>query len=98
MVGDGFVGLNAKTYYCYDSSDPKKDKHSSKGISRAFNLSKEEYLNVLDTKYISNQENRGFVFRNNKMYSYVMHKQGLTYFYCKKKLLANDLSTTYLNI
>ena len=95
--GDGFVGLNAKTYFCY-SEDPRVDKYSSKGISRAFSLSKEDYLQVLLTKAIPTQENKGFVFKNSKMYSYVMKKQGLSYVYCKRKLLADGMSTSYLDV
>ena len=38
--GDGFVGLAAKTYYCFHNESPDKDKHSAKGINRNFRLSK----------------------------------------------------------
>lgn len=93
--GDGFVGLNAKTYYCFD---PKGDKHSSKGISRAFGLSKEDYLEVLHNKTTTPQINRGFIYKNNKMLSYAQTKQGLNYFYCKRQLLSDGFSTTYLDV
>ena len=46
--GDGFVGLAAKTYYCFHNESPDKDKHSAKGINRHFSLSKEDYLKVLN--------------------------------------------------
>ena len=95
--GDGFVGLNAKTYYCY-TEDSKGDKYSSKGISRAFNISKDDYLQVFRTKSIPTQENKGFVYKNSKMYSYVMKKQGLSYVYCKRKILDDGMSTTYLDV
>jgi hypothetical protein len=95
--GDGFVGLNAKTYYCY-TEDSKDNKYSSKGISRAFDLSKDDYLQVLRNKSIPTQENKGFVYKHNKMYSYVMKKQGLSYVYCKRKLLDDGMSTTYLDV
>ncbi|XP_063692200.1 uncharacterized protein LOC134824307 isoform X1 [Bolinopsis microptera] len=96
--GDGFVGLNAKTYFCFDNTDQKMDKYSSKGISKAFELSKEDYLEVLRTKTTGDQENKGFVYKNSKMYSYILRKQGLTYVYCKRKLQADGMSTTYLDV
>ena len=96
--GDGFVGLNAKTYFCFDNTDQTKDKYSSKGISKAFALSKEDYLEVLRTKTTGDQENKGFVYKNSKMYSYILKKQGLTYVYCKRKLLDDGMSTTYLDV
>ena len=95
--GDGFVGLNAKTYYGWNNEDYSKDKFSSKGINRSFKLTKEDYLNVLKKKKIDPQKNKGFIFKDNKMH-YEMTKHGLTYFYCKRKLLDNGLSTTHLDI
>lgn len=96
--GDGFIGLNAKTYYCFDSQDANKNKYSAKGLNRTLNLSQEEYFHVLKDKNKPNQENRGFVFKNNKMYSYVMRKQGLTFEYYKRKVLADGVSTAYLEV
>ena len=96
--GDGFVGLNAKTYYCYDNNDTSKDKHSAKGISHSFPLSKNNYLDVISKKKVEPQVNKGFKFKDNIMYSYELQKHGLTHFYCKRKLHENGLSTTYLNI
>ena len=57
--GDGFVGLSAKTYYCFDHNDSSNDKYSSKGVSRAFKLTREHYLDVLKTKKSSIQVNKG---------------------------------------
>ena len=96
--GDGFVGLNAKTYYCYELQQPEKDKHSSKGINRSFKLTKDDYLEVLEKKTTAPQINRGFIFKNNRMLTYELTKQGLNYFYCKRKLLEDGLSTTYLDL
>ena len=97
-TGDGFIGLNAKTYYCYDLHNSKKDKHSSKGINKTFNLTKDDYLEVLEKKTTAPQINKGFIFKDNKMRTYELCKQGLNYFYCKRELLDDGLSTTYLNL
>ena len=96
--GDGFVGLSAKTYYCFDHNDSSNDKYSSKGVSRAFKLTREHYLDVLKTKKSSIQVNKGFIMKYNQIYTYEMKKSGLSYFYCKRKLLDDGISTTYLDI
>ena len=95
--GDGFIGLAAKTYYCYKNDG--KDKHSAKGISRKFPLSKEEYFKVLNLDSSAEpQVNKGFVMKGKSTYTYELVKQGLNHFYAKREVLANGLSTTYLKI
>ena len=62
--GDGFVGLNSKTYYCWG----EKDKYSCKGISKKNNnINKDTYLRVLMTGQSESGENRGFRVLNNKV-------------------------------
>ena len=95
--GDGFIGLNAKTYYCFNSDDTK-DKYSAKGISKALKLQKDEFLAVLQSKAIPAQTNKGFIFKDNSVFTYEMRKDGLKHFYCKRKVLSDGISTTYLNI
>ena len=92
------MALNAKSYYCFDNIDDKKDKYSSKGISHAFKLTKKDYLDVLMLKLIPVQENKGFQYKNNVMLTYTMKKEGLKYLYCKRKVLSDGMSTTYLDI
>ena len=74
--GKGFVGLSAKTYYCFNN-DPKDDKVSAKGINKSANISKEHFLAVKNTMESVSATNRGFVLRDNKMYTliggYVKH-------------------------
>ena len=94
--GDAFIGLNSKSYYCHNHDG--KDKYSSKGISRTIPLSMEDYLNVLDKKSIPSQTNKGFIFRDNKMLSYDVRKDGLTHKYFKRKVLSDGCSTTFLDI
>ena len=109
--GVGFVGLNAKTYFCFDHLT-ENDKRSSKGISKRFKLTKDHYMEILDQgKVVLNsedvekvnnykkpvQENRGFVYKGDKMITYCLSKEGLKYFYAKRKVLSDGLSTTYLD-
>ena len=94
--GDAFIGLNSKSYYCHNHNG--KDKYSSNGISRTIPLSMEDYLNVLDKKSIPSQTNKGFIFRDNKMLSYDVRKDGLTHKYFKQKVISDGCSNTFLDI
>lgn len=96
--GDGFIGLSAKSYYCFNNESPQKDKHSAKGVSRHFKLTKEDYMNVLRKGPLTAQINKGFILKGRSMYTYELSKQGLGHFYTKRKVLENGFSTTYLDI
>ena len=59
---------------------------------------REHFLSVLDTKKPSTSINRGFIMKENQVFTYSMAKDGLTYLYCKRKVLNDGISTTYLDI
>ena len=93
--GDGFVGLNSKTYYCWGA----KDKYSCKGISKKNNtITKDTYLRVLKTQESESGENRGFRVVNNKVLTYAQFRVGFSYFYPKRKVLADGITTIPLDI
>ena len=96
--GDGFVGLSAKSYYCYDLQDPSKDKYSSKGVNKTMHLTKEHFKSVLTTKKPVTTTNRGFIARDREVLSYTLNKDGLGYLYAKRKILEDGISTTYLDV
>ena len=96
--GDGLIGLAAKTFFCFNYDDPTKNKCSSKGLNKAIALSREHFLSVLKTKNSSSHANKGFIMKDKNMYTYEMERMGLTYFYCKRKVLNDGVSTTYLDI
>ena len=96
--GSGFVGLAAKTYFCFDPDDNQKEKCSTKGINKAAKISIDHFRTVLRTKSSVSSTNRGFILKNNTMLSYAMERSGLSYFYCKRKVLEDGISTTYLDI
>jgi len=90
--GDAVVALNSKTYYCYSSSD--KDKFSAKGINRKTNdVTFEMYKDVLFTGASQGFINRGFIMRDGSMRTYNTIKTGLSYFYGKREVLDNGMST-----
>ena len=93
--GEGIIGLCSKTYYCFGA----KDKFSCKGANKKTNeINKEKYLNVLLTKQNSAGVNRGFRVVNNAMYTYTQVRDAFSYFYPKRKVLADGVSTTPLDI
>ncbi|XP_071834987.1 uncharacterized protein [Apostichopus japonicus] len=94
--GDGIISLSSKCYYCFGSS---KDKVSCKGINRnTGDLTKENYLRVLDTKSSIQMKNRGFRLYGNKMQTYVQQKTALSYLYIKRKVLKDGISTEPLDV
>lgn len=90
--GDGIVALNSKTYFCWNNNN--KVKLSSKGLSKSTNkLNRESYLTVLQTQKDVTGTNRGFVKKDQHMYTYEQLKTGLTYFYGKRIVCNDGVST-----
>ena len=74
----------SKTYYCFGA----KEKLSGKGVNKKCNdINKEKYFNVLLTK----QNSTGV-----KSFREVHH--AFLYFYPKRNVLADGVSTTLLDI
>ncbi len=93
--GDVFIGLNAKTYFC----SGMKDKYSSKGVSHSTMLKIDDFRKVLNNNVIEPQVNKGFQLKQGRMYSYATKKEvRLKHFYAKRRILADGISTTYLNV
>ncbi len=93
-TGKGFIGLSAKTYFCYGDEG---SKCSSKGLNKAQDLTREHFLSVIRTKDPVSGLNRGFIFKNNKVFTYEMRRSGLSYIYAKRRVLDDGVSTTYLS-
>ena len=93
--GAGIIGLSSKTYYCFGAYD----KFSCKGVNKKTNdINKEKYLNVLLTKQSSAGLNKGFRVVNNSMYTYEQVRDGFSYFYPKRKVLEDGVTTMPLDI
>ena len=93
--GDGFVGLCRKTYYCFGSTD----KHSTKGLIKRQNvIDKDAFLAVLTNRRSASGVNRGFRVRDSSVMTYVQGRAALTYFYGKRKVLADGISTAPLEV
>ena len=93
--GDGFVGLCSKTYYCFGATD----KYSTKGLSKRHNdIDKDTFLAVLKNRRSGGGFNRGFRVRDSSVMTYIQDRAALTYFYGKRKVLADGLSTAPLEV
>ena len=93
--GDGFVGLCSKTYYCFGSTD----KYSTKGLSKRQNvIDKDVFLAVLTNRRSGGGVTRGFRVRDSSVMTYVQDRAALTYFYGKRKVLDDGVSTAPLEV
>ena len=88
--GDGFVGLCSKTYYCFGPTD----KYSTKGLSKRYNtIDNEAFLEVLTSRRSGSGTNRGFRVYKSAVMTYVQERAALTYFYAKRVVHEDGLST-----
>ena len=93
--GDGFVCLCSKTYYCFGATD----KYSTKCLSKRHNdIDKDTFLTVLTNRRSGGGFNRWFSVRDSSMMTYIQERAALTYFYGKRKVLADGLSTAPLEV
>ena len=93
--GDGFIGLCSKTYYCFGSTN----KSTTKGLNKRQNdIDKDAFLAVLTNRRSGGGINRGFRVRDSSVMTYVQERAALTYFYPKRKVLADGLSTAPLDL
>lgn len=93
--GQGIIGLCSKTHYCFGA----KDKFPCKGVNKKCNdINRDKYLNVLLSKQNSSWLNRGFRVVNNTMYTYTQVRDAFSYFYPKRKVFEDGVSTLVLDI
>jgi hypothetical protein len=87
--------LCSKTYYCFG----KEDKFSCKGINKRTNqITKENYMDVLLSKKSGSSTNRRFRSMDSQVFIYFQERSGFSYFYPKRKVLANGVLTAPLEI
>ena len=93
--GDGFIGLCSKTYYCFGSTD----KCTTKGLNKRQNtIDKDAFLSVLTNRRSDSGVNRGFRVRDSSVMTYIQERAALTYFYPKRKVLEDGLTTAPLDL
>ena len=102
--GTGMGCLNSKTYIIWVASLDKDGnpapKSSSKGVQEKRNtLTEEDFHNLLVTQQPKIVTNTGFIKDNNHIINtYTQQKQGMSFFYAKRKILSDFVSTTHLDI
>ena len=74
-------------------------KASSKGISKRLNeLTADVYKSVLQTQQPFTGVNRGFIRKERQMVTYKQSRAGITYYYVKRQVLEDGVSTTPLDM
>ena len=98
--GIGMACLNSKTYIIWKTPDCKEYKLSSKGVQEKRNtLTPRDFINTLSTQAPKIIENAGLIRdKEGIIHTYTQQKQGISYFYCKRKILPDNVSTTHLDI
>ena len=75
------------------------DKYSTKGLSKRQNvIDKEAFLAVLTNRRSGSGVNRGFRVRDSSVMTYVQDRAALSYFYGKRKVLDDGISTALLEV
>ena len=92
--------LNSKTYIIWKTPDCKEFKLSSKGVQERRNtLAPRDFINMLSTKVPKIIENAGMIKdKKGLIHTCTQQKQGISYFYCERKVLPDNVSTTHLDI
>ena len=95
--GDGIIALCSKTYFCFGN----KEKFSCKGVNKRSNkdiINQELFLRVLQTKESASGVNKGFRVKDNSVYTYTQTRTGFTFFYPKRKVQEDRITTVPLDI
>ena len=96
--GSHAVALCSKTYVikCHKTQEVK---FSCKGVNKTNVTNPYETMDtVLEKKRNAEVKNMGFRAKDNTIYTYTMDKIGFNYFYCKRKVLADGVSTEPLDL
>ena len=99
--GIGMLCLNSTTYIIWKTLDGLGEfKLSSKGVQERLNtLTPRDFINTLSTQVPKIIENTGLIRdKEDVIHTYTEQKQGNSYFYCNRKILPDNVSTTHLDI
>ena len=99
--GDMIVALCSKTYCVEKKGEEGKNKvkYSSKGLMKRMGENPiTRYQNVLSSGENSGSVNTGFRVHENGMFTYSQYRDGLSYFYCKRIVQHDGVSTSPLDI
>ena len=95
--GDKMISLCSKSYIIEDSNG--RQKISCKGVSKkGLEEPMQQFRDTLFNVRTNTSTNMGFRMKNNSMFTYSQDKICFNYFYCKRKVMEDGISTTPLNI
>ena len=97
------IGLCSKSYctelFATENSPPTQVKFSMKGVNKGqFKNPMPHYEHVLTTQQNFRAHNQGIRAKDESMVTYKQDKNALTYFYPKRKILADGRTTAPLDI
>ena len=95
--GTEMICLNSKTY-CAFNAENKKMKMALKGSNRNLHSPLERFKSVLFNKTPYEGTNKGFRYYKGKMFTYKQNKTSITYFYYKRFVHADGVTTSPINI
>lgn len=95
--GTEMIALCSKTYLI-TSSITNKTKYSSKGVNKTDVFPFSEFRSAIFDRKYGHVVNRGMRGHNNKIFSYVQRRLGYHYFYCKRIVLDDGVSTKPLGL
>ena len=103
--GVGMIALNSKVYHIWsDKINPKTGKievkTSCKGVQKRRNeLIRDDFLSIIQNPGQEHLiENAGFIRDGLETRTYLQTKRGLNYWYVKRKVLDDGVTTTHLDI
>ena len=101
--GVGMICLNSKVFHIWAATFNEQGelitKTSCKGTQKKRNdLVKKDFIAILETRKPHRVENAGFIRDGLDTKTYTQWKKGLEYFYAKRKVLSDGVSTTHLDI
>ena len=101
--GIGMICLNSKVYHIWTDEivdGVALSKTSCKGVQKKRNnLIRDDFLSIIENPTKEHLvENSGFIRDGLQTRTYTQVKKGLNYFYAKRKVLADGITTTHLDI
>ena len=95
--GIKMLSLCSKSYIIEDADG--KQKISCKGVSKKnLNQPMDKFEHALQNKTTRHSTNFGFRMKGSNIFTYSQEKIGFNYFYCKREVLSDGVSTRPLNI
>ena len=106
FFGSQMLALAPKTYITekevlqgVEKDTNQTTKKACKGLSTKLNqFNFDTYLDVLETKRSGVGVNKGFVCKNHQVFTYTQKRSGLGFFYRKRKVLGDGISTIPLDL